>query len=366
MSDRPIPPAEPFEDDSFLARALQSIPVPHHRQGFWSELDARLAVVDAERAGRRHGGTRPRAAAEEVSTDADADDLPIAEPLAGVSRRQRLLRRRGPLVAAAVLVLVTAAGTALYLNRPDDRDLQPAGVPGTTTAVTPAPTTVAPTPPVAELSPEAAAVRDFVHAIGANSEGAFAMLTAESRESYSNPTQLAEGFSQSLGAWAAPGAIEQEYLMQARSPANVEAAVVTYAGNVDVDGRPRPAAQAFAVVREDGAWRISLTGIIIAASAGPGIEMVVPAVEPALECCGIGGSVGRGEPIRFELAVATEVEFITVAFDGDDPLDPAQLELADSMVTARPQLETGSHVVTIAVVLPGGTLFARAVQFVVE
>jgi hypothetical protein len=39
--------------------------------------------------------------------------------------------------------------------------------------------------------------------------------------------------------------------------------------------------------------------------------------------------------------------------------------LADTVVTARPQLGAGNHVVTIAIVLPDGVVYARAVQFVV-
>jgi hypothetical protein len=93
--------------------------------------------------------------------------------------------------------------------------------------------------------------------------------------------------------------------------------------------------------------------------------MISPAVGPELECCGVGGIVAAGEPIRFRAAVAPESRFVSVAVDGGDPLDPAQLELTDMVVTANPQLDTGTHVVTIAIVLPDGVVYARAVQFVV-
>jgi hypothetical protein len=258
-------------------------------------------------------------------------------------------------------VLVTAGGKALFFNRPNERELPPVGLPDTTIAGTSPPTTIAES---SGQSPQAT-VREFVRTIGRDSDAAFAMLTAESREFLGDADQLTAGFAQEFSAWDAPGAIEQENVMVARSPADIRAAVVTYTGTVDLDGTPPARAEAFAVVREHGEWRISLTATTVSSSAGPAIEMIRPAVDRELECCGIGGTVGSGEAIRFKAAVAPESRFVSVAFDGDDPLDPAQLELSDMVVTAHPQLGTGTHVVTVAIVLPDGVVYARAVQFVV-
>jgi hypothetical protein len=361
-SDRPVWPDQPSDRDLSVARALHSLPVPDHRLGFWAELDARLAAIDAALAEQEHDTGSSPTVVEDAPSRFDAGQWPLAEPLPIESGRERRARRRRVLLAVAVVLLVTAAGTALYLSRRADRDLQPAGVSDPTPAMTPVPTTVAePAAPTPK-----AAVRAFVHTIGGDKEAAFAMLTAESRAFLGSAAQLASGFAREFSAWNSPGAIEQVNVMVARSPAGVRAAVVTYTGTVDIEGTPQPRTQAFAVVRERGAWRISLTATSVSASAGAAIEMISPAVEPELECCGIGGVVAEGEPIRFTVAaVAAQIQFVSVAFDAREPLDPEQLELADMVVTARPRLATGTHVVTIAVVLPDGDLYARAVQFVV-
>jgi hypothetical protein len=142
-------------------------------------------------------------------------------------------------------------------------------------------------------------------------------------------------------------------------------AVVTYTGTLEIQGAPQPRTQAFAVLREDGGWRISLTATALSSSVGPAIDMINPAVEPALECCGIGGVVAQGDPIRFRAAVTPEIQLVSVAFDGGEALNPAHLDVTDTVVTARPQLDPGQHVVTIAMVLRDGVVYARAVQFVV-
>jgi hypothetical protein len=361
VSDHPMSPDQPDGRDRFVVRALRSMSVPDHRPGFWDELDARLAVVDAERAGQKQPdvGSSPTVEDEALSRF-DAGELPMAEPLSTGSRGERRDRQRAVLLAAAMVVLIAAAGTALFLTRPDARDLPPVDVPESTTGVTPPPTTVA---EPSGRTPRAA-VREFVHTIGVDSEAAFAMLTAESQQFLGSAAQLTAGFAQDVSAWSSPGAIEQEHAMVARSPADIRAAVVTYTGTVDLQGTPQPRTQAFAVLREQGRWRISLTATAVSSSAGPAIDMLSPAVEPELECCGIGGIVAAGEPIRFRADVAPEMQYVSVAFDGGDPLDPAQLELTDMVVTTRPQLDTGTHVVTIVIVLPDGVVYARAVQFV--
>jgi hypothetical protein len=373
VSDGPNPPVE---RDPFVARALRSMPVPDHRPGFWSELEARLAVIHAARSGQQRDPAIPPMVSDEMPSSLDARELPLAEPRLTESRRERRVRQRRVLLRVAAVVLITAAGTALILSRTDERNLGPNDVPVTTTAVTPKATTVpATTTPVTPApttvsEPPArtpqTAVQEFVQAIGGDSEAAFATLTNESREFLGSPAQLAAGFAQEFGPWSSPSAIEQETVMVARSPAATQIAVVTYTGTFDVQGAPQPRTQAFALLREGGAWRISLTAIAQSVSAGPAIDMITPAVEPALECCGIGRVVAEGEPIRFRTAVSPEIELVSVAFDGAEALDAAQLELTDSVVTARPHLESGPHVVTIAVVLRDGVFYARAVQFVVE
>jgi hypothetical protein len=362
VSDHRMSPDQPGERDTFVARALRSMPVPDHRPGFWTELDARLAAFDAERASQQQHDAGNSPTVEESSPSRFAvGDLPLAEPLATESGHQRRDRRRAVLLAVAVVVLVAAAGTALFFNRPDDRDLPPVDLPDTTTAVTSPPTTIA---EPSGRTPQAT-VREFAQTIHGDSEAAFAMLTAESQEFLGDAAQLAAGFAQQFSAWSSPGAIEQENLMVARSPAYIRAAVVTYTGTVDIEGTMEHRTEAFAVVEEHGEWRVSLTATAVSSSAGPAIDMISPAVEPELECCGIGGMVAAGEPIRFRAAVAPDSRFVSIAFDGNDPLDPAQLELTDMVVTAHPQLDTGTHVVTVAIVLPDGVVYARAVQFVV-
>jgi hypothetical protein len=227
--------------------------------------------------------------------------------------------------------------------------------------VTPVPTTVSEPP---ATSPEAT-VREFVGNIGRDRDAAFAMLTDESREFMGDPAQLVTGFGREFSVWSAPGAIEQQAVMTARAPAAVRVAVVTYTGSRDVEGAREPRTQAFAVLREAGKWRISLTATALSTSAGPAIEMLNPSVGAELECCGIGDVVAEGEPIRFRAAVRPERRLVSVAFDGGEVLDPSGLELTNAVVTARPRLEPGPHFVTVAVVLPDGVVYARAVHFVV-
>jgi hypothetical protein len=356
-----MPPSQPVERDPVVAHVLRSISVPDHRPGFWTELEARLAEVDARRVGQQSDPATSPTASAAVPHRADGSELPVVEPRQTEGWRDRRVRQRRLLLRVAALVLLTGAATVLILSR-DDHSLEPGSVPETTTAGTPAPTS---TPTPAGETPETA-VQEFVRTIGSDDDAAFAMLTRESREFLGSSAQLAAGFGPDLSLWSSPGAIEQETTMVPRTPADPPIEVVTLTGTLDVHGAPQPRTQAFALRLEDDAWRISLTATAVSASAGPAIEMIIPAVDPALECCGIGGVVADGDPIEFRLAVAAGIRHVNVAFDGGEPLSPAQLELSDAVVTARPQLAAGTHVVTIAIVLPDGVCYARAVQFVVE
>ncbi len=363
MSEGPISPNQPVERDPIVSRALRTMPVPDHQPGFWAELEARLADVHPGRSGQQQPDPATSATdAGDMPSRGDAGELPMAEPPQIDSWRERRIRQRRLLLRVAALLLLTAAGAVVVLTRSDDRNGGPAERPDTTTAVTPVPTTTVSEPPAA--SPEAT-VREFVGSIGRDRDAAFAMLTDESREFMGNAAQLAAGFGRELSVWSAPGAIEQQAVMVARSPAAVRVAVVTYTGTLDVQGAPEPRTQAFAVLREAGEWRISLTATALASSAGPAIEMINPSVEPEFECCGVGDVVAEGEPIRFRAAIRPERRLVSVAFDGREALAPAQLELTNAVVTARPRLDPGPHVVTIAVVLPDGVVYARAVHFVV-
>ncbi|MGH9136513.1 MAG: hypothetical protein ACRD0G_05620 [Acidimicrobiales bacterium] len=391
MTDRPMPPPHPFERDRFVAGALRSMEIPDHRPGFWTELDARLAVVDAERAGsttdeRADEETESEPVAERdsatvvvptvgdaVPTRLDTGELPMVTPLPIESRRERRARQRGRFLAAAAVLVIVAVGTALFLNRPDDRPVQPAVTSGTST--TASPTTTAPTtePPdvtpttTAEPNPPAVgravdAVMRFVQTVGRDNEAAFGMLTQESRDFLGSPDQFATGYSEGLGAWAAPDAIESTIPM----PVDDMHAVVALTGTVNIEGTPEPRTQAFAMVLEEGAWRFSITGSFPSASAGPAIEMINPDVTPQFECCGIGTGVAQGDPIQFAVPPGAEIDGITVQLDDDSTIPAEELDLDDTVVTAQLELSTGTHVVTIAVVLPSGSFYARAVQFAVE
>ncbi len=362
MSDGPISADRSSERDPYVARALRSIPVPDHRPGFWTDLEARLAVIDTRRDGpHQHDPMTSPPDATGMPSGRDGRELPMAEPRHTESRRGRRVRQRRLLLRVAAVSLITAAGLALFLSQRDDRNVGPVDVPAPATAATPVPTTVSEPP---ATSPESV-LQEFVRTIGDDRDAVFAMLTDESREFLGGAAQLAAGFGPEFSVWSSPRAVEEEAVMVARSPADTRVAVVTYTGTVDVQGAPQPRTQAFALVREGGAWRISLTASAVSESAGPAIGMISPEVEPAVECCGIGGFVAAGEPIRFRAAVTPQIQLVSVAFDGGEALDPTQLELADAVVTARPQLDAGNHVVTIAIVLPDGVVYARAVQFVV-
>jgi hypothetical protein len=350
-----------LDRDPLVARALRSMPVPDHRPGFWGELEARLALIDDEPSGKQHEPAVSPTVSDQPPVGLDATELPMAEPAQTDSRRERRRRQRRLLLRVAAVSLVIIAGSALLLSRPDDRTREPVDEPNTTTAVISAPTTLA--EPRAQTP--AAAVRDFVQTVEHDSEAAYDMLTNESRDFLGSPDQLTLGFADELSAWSSPSAVEQKTVMVARSPAETQVAVVTYTGTLEIQGAPQPRTQAYAVLREGGAWRISLTATALSSSVGPAIDMINPAVEPALECCGIGGVVAQGEPIRFRAAVTPEIQLVSVAFDGGEALNPAQLDVTDTVVTARPQLDPGQHVVTIAIVLRDGVVYARAVQFVV-
>jgi len=369
-------PTSQAERDPFVERALRSMPVPDHRPGFWSDLEAHLADIDAGRTGLPHDPASPPPTSAATPSGLNGRELPMAEPRQTEYRHERRVRQRRLLLRVAAAVLITAVGAALFLNRPDEHDVGPLDEPGPATAGAPTPTTVpdttTPVTPTSTTVPEPPAqtprdaVHEFVQAIGGNSEAAFALLTSESQETLGNPDQLTIGFAQEFNPWSSPGAIQQESEMMARAPAEMQVAVVTYTGTVDIQGAPQARTQAFALLREEGEWRISLTATAQAESAGPAIDMISPAVDPASECCGLGAPVAEGEAIRFRAAVTPERRLVSVAFDGGETLNPSQLELTDSVVTARPVLEAGRHVVTIAIALRDGVIFARAVQFVVE
>jgi hypothetical protein len=311
MNDQLVP-------DVVVARALQAIPVPDHRPGFWDELEARLAATLA------------------------GDEVPVRRRLS--ARGKRRPRLRAALLAAAVLVLVAMAVVALVVDRRLGREIEPVTTqpPTTTTATTTTPSTTL--DPVRQVVSET--VGRFVTALATDNDAAWAMLTAESQQFLGDAATLASGLGATLSGWAADGAVEREYVMLASTPDGDEVAIVAYAGVVEV-GLAERQVQAFAVVREDGEWRIELTTIGEPASAGPYIALV--------------GS----DPIRFSLAMGPSLDEITVAVDGDT-IDASELELSGESLTIRRQLAAGSHVVIVAVVQPGGLVFAHAVDVTVE
>ena len=95
------------------------------------------------------------------------------------------------------------------------------------------------------------------------------------------------------------------------------------------------------------AWRIDISTIGESASAGPYI------------------SVAGTDPLTFTLAMEPTMESVTMAVDGNT-VDPAERELVGETLIVSRQLDPGTHVATVAVVLADGTVYASADQITID
>jgi hypothetical protein len=112
--------------DPVIARALERIPVPDYRPGFWDRLDARL---DAEGpAGQQHAPAPATTVHEAITPERTTQGRPIVEltPVASLqgARIDRAARRRS-LIALAAAAAVVVAVVAISL-RPGHSDVHTA------------------------------------------------------------------------------------------------------------------------------------------------------------------------------------------------------------------------------------------------
>lgn len=187
MTRRPPHPDEPQRDESRpdeprrdepqrdeprrdgrLGAALSGLAVPDHGPAFWADLTDRLSEPTVSPMPARSQGapTVPHRTGSATDAGPAADPTPTTEPAAlslDEQRAGRAARRGGRFprslgaAAAAVALVVAAAGTLTVLNRDDDRNSQvrAADRPGGTARPGPTPATPTTTAPVAEAPVDA-------------------------------------------------------------------------------------------------------------------------------------------------------------------------------------------------------------------
>jgi hypothetical protein len=271
------------EPDPFVRTALELLPVPDHREGFWSELEVLLDAEptrrpDQPRSTRPGDGRRPAAAVERRP----APVLELAPEGSAVLVPATLRRRSNVVltaVAAAAAVVVVVAGSALVRQRAEGR----VG----TTAVADGPaeqqTLISSTSTSTSITgPDAAAPTEAVMAWLADlSEGdttsAWAALAPGSRAHFGSRSAFAaqgSSLAEGYGAWAS--AHPDDVLVTSLGPDGPDdVVVVTLVGTVNQEGTTQHRADAFPVRMVDGIPRLEPY-----AFAGE-LEIVVPEGVPA-------------------------------------------------------------------------------------
>jgi hypothetical protein len=281
-----------IEPDPFVRTALQLLPVPPHRDAFWTEL---RAALDAEPAPGESGSAPtpltvvadagspevPTGVTAAASAGAGVVELVPERPLGlvppGLRRRSNVVLSA---VAVAAAVVVVIAGTALVRERGGGVTelADGTGDPGSTVVTAEdGSTSVAALQGAAEGLP-ADAVLAWVGSLGRGDiDAAWAALGSASQAHFgsqsafeSEQTALAEGY----GAWSA-ATPDEVYVTPLRSSGDGELVVVTLVGTVQQEGSAQHRADAFPVRIVDGAAHIELY-----AFAGE-LEIVVPEPQPA-------------------------------------------------------------------------------------
>lgn len=241
--------------DVQVAWALQTLPVPDHRHGFWRDIETRLSTIDAPSA-----QAAPDASSLWAPGDDRESDLPIVAELADHRRH------RSAAGLAAALILVVAVIVTLAIGKPSSEQVRIAGPgrPGQevppSNATTPTAVPV-PTGPSASTTPEAALV-DWLTAVGAGDTDTAAALTGPRSTAYVNALTGGaglEGFlmeaGEGYGAWAdSPDRSTTEVALDVDGE---DITIVIVSGTWSGEGATGFRADAIPVVRSsDGTWLV--------------------------------------------------------------------------------------------------------------
>lgn len=260
--------------DEVVARALQDLPVPDHRPGFWAGLDRAIAAESDADAIAHAAGPAPVA-----DRRLDTGELPSVRSLAHERARRR---GRGPwlAVAAALLVLCGAVGIVAVAGGGDGSDGDLAGGADDGQRETLDETTVneggggdQPTSSVAV--PETGSVmvaadspvdvvRQWLDALGDGETEVAASLLGPRSVAYiealgGDPTGFMQESQEGYGAWS--GSPDVEISAGATTPVELlgpgsELAIVTVTGTYPGEGDRRFRVDVIPVVSDQGAWRI--------------------------------------------------------------------------------------------------------------
>jgi hypothetical protein len=278
MSEREVHP------DPVVRTAVQMLPTPDHREGFWSELHAlldaeppRSQASDAQRHLRQR--YEPGLSAFVHHEPQELELLPVA-PLGVVPPA---LRRRSNVVLSAVAVaaavLVVVAGASLVREHADG-DAETTDMAGSAAASS---TSATSSPAVASLTGEASDIpADAVLGwVGALEEGdtttAWEALGPASQAHFGSRSEFAaeaSALAEGYGAWS--GVEPDEVIVTpVQSSGDAELVVVTLVGEIEQEGTLQHRADAFPVRILGGAAQVEPWGF-----AGE-LEVVVPEAVPA-------------------------------------------------------------------------------------
>jgi hypothetical protein len=315
---------EPRNDQDAARAALDRLPTPEHRAGFWDDLDRRLnderrVVVASPRAG-------------------DVLDLRSLAEHDGIAPRKA--RRRMLLPAAAVVLLVGAIAATLLATREDRHATVTLHPPSTSTTVA---TTTTPATP-AEAS---ATVLQWLERLAAGDmRGAWDLLGPTAREGWGSYDAFAaarSGFAEGMATWLT-AANRKIGTATVTSDAAGAFYVVTITGTRQVEGNVEDGVVSI-VVREDPAGRLSLepfspqsAGLTITPPASPSSTLTI---QPP---------TADGE--------------LFVVLDRDGAAEPVRIDDAGSATFRPPGGWTpGRHVATAVMVTSSGTPMSAAVVF---
>lgn len=263
--------SEEPREDRIVRTALELLPVPEHREGFWDRLEVSLALEETPQTPTR--ATPLRAVEPPPAPARPAAPAPIDLTEEPVGVVPRAMRRPSNLilsaVAVAAAVAVVVAGSTLVRSRTDDPD-EVAKEPPAAEGDEPAAATTLRAP---DDEPAAEAVVAWLHHLAdGDIDAAWAALGDGSRtelgsqdELESMRSALAEGY----GAWAAAQP-DQVLVTPLDAVEGAELAVVTLVGTVQQEGSAIARTDAFPVRVVDGRAFVELY-----ADAGP-IELVAP------------------------------------------------------------------------------------------
>lgn len=284
--------------DPIVTDALRRLEVPEHGEGFWDELDARLAATTP--------GTEdhPRAvvATDDPLDGSDPDVVDLRARRAVTGRRRSI--RSWQLVAAVAAVVALVVGVSVLRPVSDDGSL--VGVAGQGQEDRTQPDPPAPDPAPARSASEVADA--WLDAVAAgDAEAAYRLLEPGSREEFGFEgfADVVPALAEGAGAFAQDGVRSSSFTVH--RPEGRVATVVVYSGEVEREGMVETAAFPVVVLGTDedpasGGVAFRLDALIEPVPATPGSTLSSPlevSVSPqAAAWVSVDGSAPQQVPVR--------------------------------------------------------------------